>query len=84
MNRESIEDLATLGVVDAYELADAAIDLMILTLTRDPSIPPRLTSEWWTALADTRARIAEEIHRRVDAHVDIEDVLRALQFEGMS
>jgi hypothetical protein len=81
--QNAIEDLAALGVLDAHELADLTIELTIDALVQDPAIPPRSFSEWWARLADVRMRLAEHFHRRIDGHVDIEDVLRALQFEGV-
>jgi hypothetical protein len=81
--RGAIEDLAALGVLDAHELADGIVELMIAALMRDPSIPPRSVSDWWARFANARARIVEQIHRRVDGHVDVDDVLRELAFAGV-
>jgi hypothetical protein len=53
--RSMIEDLAALGVLDAHELADLAIELTITALVQDPAIPPRPFSEWWPG-SPTRAR----------------------------
>jgi hypothetical protein len=81
--RPLIEDLAAPGAPDAHELADAVIGLMVATLAHNPSIPSRTFSDWWAQLANARALIVEQIHRRVDGHVDVEDVLRTLEFEGV-
>ena len=76
-----IEDLATLGVLDVHELADLTIELTITALGRDPAIPPRPFSEWSVRLAKTPTLLVEHFHRRIDGHVDVEDVLRTLEFE---
>ena len=68
---------------DAHELADLTIELTITALVRDPAIPPRPFSEWWVRLANTRARLVEHFRRRIDGRVDVEDVLRTLEFEGV-
>jgi hypothetical protein len=77
----AIEDLAALGVLDAHELADLAIELIITALMQDPAIPPRSFKDWWARLANTRTLLVERFHRRIDGHVDVEDVLRSLEFE---
>jgi hypothetical protein len=83
ISRDAIEDLAMLGEFDAHELADAIVELIIATLACDPTIPPRPFLERWARLANTRAYIVEVIHRRIDGHVDVDDVLRELEDEGV-
>ena len=72
--RGLINDLAALGEA-AHELAD-------VVLAHDPAIPPRTCSDWWVQFAPTRARIVELLHQRINGHIDADDVLRALEFEG--
>ncbi len=81
--RSTVEDLPTLSLVDAHELADLAIELLIAALMRDPVSSPRTYSDWWAQLANVRAHIAAQLHRRIDQHVDVADVLRALELEGV-
>jgi hypothetical protein len=80
--QNAILDLAALGVFDAHELADLTIELTIAALVQDPAIPSRSFLDWWVRLANMRTLLVEHFHRRIDGHVDVEDVLRALQFEG--
>jgi hypothetical protein len=80
--RELINDLAVLGQVDAHELTDAIIELLIATLVHDPAIPSRTHAEWWARLGNVRARVVELLHRHIDEHVAVQDVLRTLEFEG--
>ena len=80
--QNAILDLAALGVFDAHELADLTIELTIDALVQDPAIPTRSFSEWWARLANMRTLLVEHFHRRMDGHVDVEDVLRTLEFEG--
>ena len=75
--RSAIEDLPTLGVIDAHELAGTIIDSVIGALMRDPN-NARSYREWAVALADTRARMVQQIHRRIHGHVDINDVENAI------
>jgi hypothetical protein len=82
ITQNAIEDLAALGVPDAHELADLAVELIITALMQDPAIPPRSFSEWWARFANMRTRLVEHFHRRIGGHVAIEDVLRTLEFEG--
>lgn len=79
--RSSIDDLAKLGMLDAHELTDEIVDLLIADFMRDPTMPRRTYSEWRMRLAAARAHIVVRIYRRVDQHVDVEDVLRTLQHE---
>jgi hypothetical protein len=81
--RSAIEDLPILDVIDAHELADAIVDKVISDLVRDPN-NTRSHREWSVALADTRARIVEQIHRRIYGHALIDDVLNTLVMEGVS
>jgi hypothetical protein len=83
MIHSAIEDLAALGVLDAHELADAIIESLIAALARDSALPSRSDADWWLRLASTRMRIVEKIHRRIDGHVDADDVRRALEWEGV-
>jgi hypothetical protein len=80
--RGLINDLAALGEADAHELADVVTELVIAVLAHDPAIPPRTCSDWWVQFAPTRARIVELLHQRINGHIDADDVLRALEFEG--
>jgi hypothetical protein len=82
--RRAIEGLPILDVIDAHELADTIIDRVINELMRDPYTQPRCCREWAVALADTRARIVEQIHHRIHGHVHIDDVLNTLEMEGVS
>jgi hypothetical protein len=79
-----IENVPVLGRIDAHELADMIIDRVISELMRHPYIRSRCCREWAVALADTRARIAEQIHRRIHGHVRIDDVLHVLEMERVS
>ena len=81
--QNAIEDLAALNVLDAHELADLTVELTIAALVQDPAIPPRSFLEWWARLANMRTLLVEHFHRRIDGHVDVEDVLRTLEFEGV-
>ena len=54
--RSAIENLPTLGVIDAHELAYLIVDNVIGVLMRDPN-NTRSRREWAVALADTRARV---------------------------
>jgi hypothetical protein len=81
--RSAIEDLPILDVIDAHELADTIIDKVISALLRDPN-NTRSRREWAFVLADTRARIVEQIHRRIYGHTLMDDVLNALVIEGVS
>ena len=81
--RKAIEDLPILDVIDAHELADTIIDDMINGLMRDPSARPRSYREWVVALADTRARIVEQIHPLIHRHAHIDEVLNTLEMEGV-
>ena len=81
--RSAIEDLPALGVIDAHELADLIVDNVIGVLMRDPN-NTRSRREWAVALADTRARVVEQIHRRIYGHALIDNVLNTLVMEGVS
>jgi hypothetical protein len=81
--RSTIEDIPVLGIIDAHELADAVVDLVIAMLMRDPAMPQRTYSEWWARLANVRAHIVARLHHRIGDHADIEDVLRALAWAGV-
>ena len=81
--RREIEALAVLNVYDAHALADTIVEMTIFALARDPSIPARSFSAWWAMLANTRAHIVDQIHDRIDEYVDVNDVLRTLEFEGV-
>jgi hypothetical protein len=73
--RSAIEDIAALGVIDAHELADAVLDLMIAMLMHDPTMRECTYAEWWARLANVRAHIVGQLHRRIDQHIDVEDAL---------
>jgi hypothetical protein len=79
----AIRDIASLGKCDAEELADHAIDVVIEILQRDRALPRRSHPSWSIALASTRQRIAEHLHRHIDEHVDREDVVRELREYGL-
>ena len=57
--RGAIEDIHSLDLIDAHELADLIIDLMIGALLHDPAIPGRPYSEM---VDPTRQRA--RLHRR--------------------
>jgi hypothetical protein len=77
---QAIWDIAALRKRDAEQLADQAIDLMIEQLMRDPALPKRSFQDWSIRLANVRQRVIERIHRRIDGHVDRQDVLNV--FDG--
>jgi hypothetical protein len=76
-----LEDLHALGKDDAEVLADAIFDALVDALQHDHALPARLSSEWWTRLANVRAGVVDQIHHVIDEHVDRADVLRDLRDE---
>jgi hypothetical protein len=76
---EAIENIRALDRRDARALADEIVDDTIAVLQRDCNIPSRSFSEWSLALADLRARIAEQIAHEIEGHIDRETALLELK-----
>jgi hypothetical protein len=77
---DAVENLPVLGRCDAFALADRIIDDTIAALQRDPNISSRSFTEWELKLADLRARVAERLSLAVVGYVELETVLRELEF----
>ena len=75
----AVENIRALDRRDALALADEIIDDMISVLQRDRNISSRSFSEWSLALADLRARIAEQIADEIEGHVDRGTVLLEIE-----
>jgi hypothetical protein len=78
MTANAIWDIAALGKCDAEQLTDHGIDEVIKELRRDPTLPIRSSLDWSIKLANARQRVIEHIHRRINGHVDRQDVLNVV------
>jgi hypothetical protein len=78
MIAHAIWDIAALNKRDAEQLTDQIVDVLIQVLMRDPTIPIRSSLDWSIALANARQPVIEHIHRRINGHVDRQDVLNVL------
>ena len=75
----AVENIRALDRRDALPLADEIINDTIAVLQRDRNISSRSFSEWSLALADLRARIAEQIADEIEGHVDRGTVLLEIE-----
>jgi hypothetical protein len=78
MTAHAIRDIAALNKRDAEQLTDQIVDNLIQALMRDPAMPIRSSLDWSIALANPRQHAIELIHRRINGHVDRQDVLNVL------
>jgi hypothetical protein len=61
-------------------LADEILNDTIAALQRDRNISARSFAEWELILANLRQRIAERVAGEIVGYVDLETVLRELEF----
>jgi hypothetical protein len=79
--KSAIDDIAELNEVDAAELGDAIIDIVIDALMRDPAAPKYTALEWRLVLAPVHALIVARINARIANHIDRQDALDCVEWE---
>lgn len=77
---KAVENLQAFSRRDALALADEIINDTIAALQRDRNLSCRSFGEWELRLANLRQRIAERIAGEIVGCVDLETVLRELEF----
>ena len=74
----AVWDIAAFNKRDAEELTDQTVEDLIQVFMRDPALPYFSYPEWSIKLAEVRQRVTAHIHRRINGHLDRQDVLNVL------
>jgi hypothetical protein len=80
--KSAIDDIAGLNEIDAAELADAIIDIVIDALIHDPAAPKYTALEWRLVLASVHALIVVRINARIADSIARQDALNAVERES--
>ena len=82
MNERLMSEIEDIAGLNAAELADTIIDIVIGALMHDPAAPKHTALEWRLVLASVHALIVVRINARIADHIDRQDVRNAVEWEG--